>query len=67
MDANLELARTKLTVKHIAEHGTLPDAESLLRGLRETVAFLERRVAREKILSRKAEVVILSAVEAKAS
>ena len=57
----LELARTKLTVKYIAQHGELPDAESLLRHLRETVTFLERRIAREKLALAKSEPVILSA------
>lgn len=49
MEPNLELARTKLSVCHIAQYGSLPDAESLLNGLRETVTFLERRIAREKL------------------
>ena len=47
--SNLELARTKLTVRHLAQHSDLSDAESLLNGLRETVTYLERRIAREKL------------------
>lgn len=46
---NLDLAIAKVTVRHLAQHSELPDAESLLHSLRETVTFLERRVAREKI------------------
>lgn len=48
---SLELARTKLTLRHLAEpkHTTLPEAESLCSSLRETVIFLERRIAREKL------------------
>lgn len=64
MEANLELAKTKLIVRHLAHYSDLRDAESLLNGLRETVTFLERRIAREKSLIRKTEVVVLSAVEA---
>jgi len=45
----LELARTKLTVSHLARHAELSEAESMLRHLRETVTFLERRIAREKV------------------
>lgn len=67
MEPNLELVRSKLTVKFLAEHSTLPDAESLLRSLRETVTYLERRIAREKILNHKAVLVVVSGVEAKAS
>ena len=48
MDATLELARTKLTVRYLAEHSSLAEAESLLRSIRETTTYLERRIAREK-------------------
>jgi len=57
----LELARTKLTVKHLAANSELPDAESLLRHLRETVTFLERRIAREKLAATKTEPMVISA------
>ena len=59
MSDNLELARTKLTVRHIAQHGELADAESLLHSLRETVTFLERRIAREKIAIAKSTVKVI--------
>ena len=59
---NLELAKAKLTVKHLAQHGDLADAESLLCSLRETVTFLERRIAREKLALAKSKPVIESAL-----
>lgn len=60
-DAGLEIARTKLTVKYLAEHSPLLDAESLLRSLRETVTFLERRVEREKLsIASKVNLTVLS-------
>ena len=58
----LELARTKLTVNHLAKHSELSEAESLLRHLRETVTFLERRIAREKLALAKSKPVIESAL-----
>lgn len=61
MDTNLEIARTKLTANHLAKNSTLSEAESLLRGLRETVTFLERRIAREKLAAAKQPPVVLSA------
>ena len=58
---NLQLAICKLTVRHIAQHGELSDAESLLHALRETVTFLERRIAREKIaIAKQTRVVVHS-------
>lgn len=55
---NLDLSIAKLITRHLAEHAALPDAESLLSSLRETVAFLERRIAREKVLQHKTLPVI---------
>lgn len=49
-EPNLELARTRLTLRHLAEHSVLDDAETMLKMCRETVAFLERRIAREKLV-----------------
>lgn len=53
MDANFELALAKLAVRQVAQNGSLSDAESLLKVSRETVAFLERRIAREKLSTAK--------------
>ena len=64
---NLQLAICKVTVQHVAQYSQLADAESLLKSLRETVAFLERRVAREKLDAKKSNVVLRLPVEAKAS
>ena len=64
MDANLELARTKLTIRHVAQHAELADAESLLNALRETVTFLERRITREKIAATKSTPVVASDIDA---
>jgi hypothetical protein len=64
---NLQLSLCKVTVQHLAQYSPLTDAESLLRSLRETVAFLERRVAREKVEARKLTPVLVSRIEAKAS
>lgn len=50
MDANLELIRTKATVRYLAENLDMANAESLLRELRETVTFLERRTARARLV-----------------
>jgi len=49
MESSLEMARTKLTLQHLARHSDLSEAEKLLHSIRETVTFLERRIAREKI------------------
>lgn len=57
---NLQLAICKTTVRHIAQHGTLVDAESLLNGLRETVTFLERRIAREKLAMAKSKPIVVN-------
>lgn len=46
---NLDIVIVKVTMRHLAEHSTVGDAESLLRSMRETVTYLERRIAREKI------------------
>lgn len=62
MDLLLELAKSRVTNRYLAEHLGLSDAESLLRGLRETVAFLERRIAREKINTHKPQPVVDSQV-----
>jgi len=57
----LELATSKVTVRFLAENTELPDAQTLLRGLRETVVFLERRIAREKLaLAREGATVVHS-------
>ncbi len=55
---DLELARTKLTVSHLAKNAELPDAERMLAHLRETVTFLERRIAREKIVAKESQSVV---------
>lgn len=61
MKENLELARTKLTVRHLAQYSDLGEAESLLNSLRETVTFLERRIAREKLaIAKESRVVVHS-------
>ena len=49
MDVNLELARTRLTVEHFAENLPLEEAERFYRFLNEKCAFLNRRIAREKL------------------
>lgn len=67
MDANLELIRTRATVRYLAENLDVSDAQTLLHDLKESSAYLERRIAREKSLQQKAGGVILSVVEAKAS
>lgn len=46
-DYKLELARLTPTVSHLAENISLSEAKILLRNLRDTVSYLERRVARE--------------------
>ncbi len=56
----LELARTKLTVSHLAHEVDLPDAEKMLAHLRETVTFLERRIAREKVNLAKASTDVVN-------
>lgn len=48
MDANLEFERTRLTLRHLAQHSSLSDAERLLKLTRETTEFLLHRIAREK-------------------
>ncbi len=63
----LELARTKLTVSHLAHEVDLPDAEKMLAHLRETVTFLERRIAREKVFEGKVPAVLLSTAEGNGS
>ena len=61
MDANLEISRTKLTATYLAINCELPEAEKLLNALRETVTFLERRIAREKSEYAKKTMVISEA------
>lgn len=58
MDANLELARTKVTVRYLAENLDVAGAEKLLHCLRESSAFLERRIAREKNLEHKNGIMV---------
>lgn len=55
MDATLEMARAKVTNRYLAENLAVGEAERFLDSMRETTAFLERRIAREKLLLRKAE------------
>lgn len=65
---NLQLAVCKVSVQHLAQYSQLSDAESLLKVLRETVAFLERRIAREKIdVAKQRRVGVLCAVEGNGS
>lgn len=61
MDANLELARAKVTNRYLAENLAVSEAERFLDSMRETTAFLERRVAREKIvIAKSAQTTVIS-------
>ncbi len=46
----LELARAKLTNRYLAENVDLAEAEKLKNDLTEVCRFLERRIAREKMI-----------------
>jgi len=62
MDNGLEIARTKVTLRYLAEHAELSDAEKLLHSLKETSMFLERRISREKSIHVNKESVLKSEV-----
>ncbi len=48
MDLLLELARTKVTNRYLAENLSLDQAEKLRHDLTEVCRFLERRIQNEK-------------------
>lgn len=50
MDLMLELARNKITNRFLAENAPLAEAEKLRHDLTEVCRFLERRIAREKMI-----------------
>ena len=50
MTLELELIRTKVTNRYLAENVDLPSAEKLKHDLTEVCRFLERRIAREKMI-----------------
>lgn len=61
MDNALELARTRVTIRHLAENLDMSEAEKLLLCLRESTVFLERRITREKLdVAEKGETVVHS-------
>ncbi len=58
MDLSLELARSKVTTRYLAENIPLPEAEKLKHDLTEVCRFLERRIAREKIVAKESQNVV---------
>ncbi len=62
----LELARAKLTNRYLAENVDLVEAEKLKNDLTEVCRFLERRIAREKIVAKKSQFVVTSSTGARA-
>lgn len=68
MSDSLELTKTKVSIRWFAENLELSDAEKYLRSLRETVAYLERRTTRERMLLHKqSESIIVTAETAMVS
>lgn len=49
MEPNFQLAQTKLSLRHLAEHGTVDEIEKLLACIREVTPRIENRIVREKI------------------
>lgn len=49
MESNFQLAQTKLSMRHLAEHGTVDEIEKLLSCIREVTPRIENRIGREKI------------------
>lgn len=49
MEPNLQLAQTKLSLRWLAQHGTVDEIEKLLDCIREVTPRIENRIAREKI------------------
>jgi hypothetical protein len=49
MEPNFQLAQTKLSMRHLAEHGTLDEIEKLLSCIHEVTPRIEGRIRQAKL------------------
>ena len=49
MEPNFQLSMTKLSMRHLSQHGSLEEIEILLSCIREVTPRIENRIASEKL------------------